>query len=199
MIALARTRRYFLLGAIAALALACSKPPVPVADAAGAIAMPDRFSADAVQQVLERGGNAVDAAVAASFVLAVTYPEAGNIAGGGFLLARIGGDAVFLDYRETAPAAATRDMYLDAAGSIVEGLSLNGHRAVGVPGTVAGLEAAHRKYGSLPWPELLEPAIALAENGFAVPQQLVDHVRDDSARLSTVPGFMDHFGKLHAE
>lgn len=163
-----------------------------------AVAMPDRFSADAVERVLSEGGNAVDAAVAASFVLAVTYPEAGNIAGGGFLLARIGQNAVFLDYRETAPAAATRDMYLDAEGSVIEGLSLNGHRAVGVPGTVAGLEVAHRKYGSKPWAELLEPAITLAENGFEVPQALVDHVRDDSARLSTVPGFMDHFGGLRA-
>ncbi len=160
--------------------------------------MPDRFSADVVERVLAEGGNAVDAAVAASFVLAVTYPEAGNIAGGGFLLARIGGDAVFLDYREAAPAAATRDMYLDAGGEIVEGLSLNGHRAVGVPGTVAGLEAAHRKYGTLPWAELLEPAIVLAETGFEVPQALVDVLRADSARLSTVPGFMDHFGRLRA-
>lgn len=195
---LAWTRRFFLLGAVAALALACAKPPPPAADAAGAIAMPDRFSADAVERVLEHGGNAVDAAVAASFVLAVTYPEAGNIAGGGFLLARIDGEAVFLDYRETAPAAATRDMYLDAQGEVVEGLSLNGHRAVGVPGTVAGLEAAHRKYGTRPWAELIEPAIALAENGFEVPQALVDVLRADSARLSTVPGFMDHFGQLRA-
>jgi len=193
-------RRQFVVIAAALLALGCSPKPAEkqTALAAAALAMPDRSGADAVEQVLAKGGNAVDAAVAASFVLAVTYPEAGNIAGGGFLLARIGQDAVFLDYRETAPAAATRDMYLDAEGGVVEGLSLNGHRAVGVPGTVAGLEAAHRKYGTKPWAELLEPAIALAENGFEVPQLLVDRVRDDSARLSTVPGFMDHFGRLRA-
>lgn len=160
--------------------------------------MPDRYSADTAVQVLESGGNAMDAAIAAAFVLAVTLPEAGNIGGGGFLLGRIGDEAVFLDYRETAPAAATRDMYLDTLGEIVEGLSLNGHRAVGVPGTVAGLKAAHSKYGSMPWAELLDPAIALAEHGFEVPQQLVDHVRDDSARLSTVPGFMELFGQLRA-
>ena len=190
------SRRFAILAAVAVLTLACSGSSAPAADAAAAIALPDRFSAEAVAQVLAQGGNAVDAAVTASFVLAVTYPEAGNIAGGGFLLARIGNHTVFLDYRETAPAAATRDMYLDAEGSVVEGLSLNGHRAVGVPGTVAGLEAAHRKYGTKPWAELLEPAIALAENGFEVPQPLVDVLRADSARLSTIPGFMDHFGGL---
>lgn len=192
------SRRFAILAAVAALTLACSRASAPAADATAAIALPDHFAAEAVAQVLAQGGNAVDAAVTASFVLAVTYPEAGNIAGGGFLLARIGKDAVFLDYRETAPAAATRDMYLDAEGNVVEGLSLNGHRAVGVPGTVAGLEAAHRKYGSKPWAELLEPAIALAENGFEVPQALVDVLRADSERLSTVPGFMEHFGQLRA-
>ncbi len=190
------TRRSVVLAAVTAFAAACTPAPAP--QSAAALAMPDRYSADAAGRVIDDGGNAVDAAVAASFVLAVTYPEAGNIAGGGFLLARIDGEAVFLDYRETAPAAATRDMYLDAQGEIVDGASLNGHLAVAVPGTVAGLAAAHRKYGRRPWRELLAPAIALAGDGFEVPQLLVDRVREDSARLSTVPGFMAHFGSLRA-
>ena len=190
------TRRGVVLAAAALLAIACGRAPIPPSPAA--FAMPDRYSADVVEQVLADGGNAVDAAVAAAFVLAVTYPEAGNIGGGGFLLARIGDEAAFLDFREVAPAAATRDMYLDAAGEIVEGASINGHLAVGVPGTVAGLVAAHEKYGSKSWAELLAPAIALAENGFEVPQLLVDRVRDDSPRLSRVPGFLEHFGALRA-
>jgi gamma-glutamyltranspeptidase/glutathione hydrolase len=186
-------RRGMVLAAAALLAIACGRAPAPAA-----LAMPDRYSADVAEQVLTDGGNAGDAAVAAAFVLAVSYPEAGNIAGGGFLLARIGGQATFLDFRETAPARATRDMYLDAEGGIVAGASINGHLAVGVPGTVAGLVAAHQRYGRKPWAELLAPAIALAENGFEVPQLLVERVRDDSPRLSGVPGFLEHFGALRA-
>jgi len=189
------TRRAFVLAA-ATLVIACGRSPAP--QQAAAFAMPDRYSADVVEQVLSDGGNAVDAAVAAAFVLAVTYPEAGNIGGGGFLLGRFGEQAMFLDFRETAPAAATRDMYLDAQGEIVEGASINGHLAVGVPGTVAGLVAAHEKYGSKPWTALLAPAIALAEDGFEVSQLLVDRVRDDSPRLSGVAGFLEHFGALRA-
>lgn len=190
------TRRALVLATAGLLAIACDTGPSPRSPAA--FAMPDRYSADVVEQVLADGGNAVDAAVAAAFVLAVTYPEAGNIAGGGFLLARIGDEATFLDFREAAPAAATRDMYLDASGAIIEGASLNGHLAVGVPGTVAGLAAAHEKHGSRPWTELLAPAIALATGGFEVPQLLVDSVRDDSPRLSGVAGFLEHFGALRA-
>lgn len=181
--ALRPSRRQFLVLAAALLALGGTPRPDAGRAAAAAVAMPDRYSADTAARVLGDGGNAVDAAVAASFVLAVTYPEAGNIAGGGFLLARIDEEAVFLDFRETAPAAAARDMYLDERGEIIEGASLNGHRAAGVPGTVAGLWAAHEKYGLKQWAELLEPAIALAENGFEVPVPLVDHGRGESRVL----------------
>lgn len=116
--------------------------------------------------VLQRGGNAYDAAVAVQFALAVALPAAGNIGGGGFALYRgADGQEGALDFRETAPAAATRDMYLDAAGNVVPHLSTRGHRAAGVPGTVAGMWALHRKLGKLPWKEVVEPAVQLAARG----------------------------------
>ena len=158
--------------------------------------MPDRYSAEVAAHVLASGGNAMDAAIASAFVLAVTAPEAGNIGGGGFMLARIDGKAIFLDFREVAPAAATRDMYLDAKGGIIDGASLTGHRAIGVPGTVAGLWAAHRRYGKWPWPELVAPAIALAENGFEIPPQLVKSMNDEMPRLKDTTHFARYFGNM---
>jgi gamma-glutamyltranspeptidase/glutathione hydrolase len=117
--------------------------------------------------ILRRGGNAVDAAVAVQFALAVVYPDAGNIGGGGFLvLRRQDGLVDALDYREKAPAAAKPTMYLDEDGEVIEDLSLKGHMAAGVPGTVDGMAQAHEKYGSLPWQELVQPAIELAAQGF---------------------------------
>jgi gamma-glutamyltranspeptidase/glutathione hydrolase len=117
---------------------------------------------------LKSGGNAIDAAVAVGFALAVTHPSAGNLGGGGFLLARFAdGRTTFLDFRERAPAAASRDMYLDSTGKPTED-SLTGYRASGVPGTVKGLEFAHRKYGRKPWANLLAPAVNLAAKGFPV-------------------------------
>jgi len=122
--------------------------------------------------ILAAGGNAVDAAVATAFALAVTHPSAGNIAGGGFAVVRTGaGKAVALDFREVAPAAATPDMYLDKDGKPTDG-SLRGDRAVGVPGSVAGLWALHQKLGKKPWKELVAPAIALARDGFEVDEKL---------------------------
>ena len=195
-----QTRRSFLAAAAALLALGCApKPPAQaLPQSAAAVAMPDRYSAEVAANVLADGGNAVDAAVASAFVLAVTWPEAGNIGGGGFMLARMDGKAVFLDFREAAPAAATRDMYLDSKGEVMEGASFTGHRAIGVPGTVAGLWAAHRKYGTKPWADLLSTAIALAEMGFMVPAQLEQHIRDDLPRLSGTANFARYFGGLHA-
>jgi gamma-glutamyltranspeptidase/glutathione hydrolase len=114
---------------------------------------------------LKRGGNAVDAAIAVGFALAVTHPPAGNIGGGGFMVVRLAdGRATALDFRETAPAAATRDMYLDAEGRPTRD-SIDGPRAAGIPGTVAGFELAHRRFGSLPWRELVAPAVELARLG----------------------------------
>lgn len=122
--------------------------------------------------LLEKGGNAVDAAVATAFALAVTHPTAGNIAGGGFAVVRTGpGKAIALDFREMAPAAATPDMYLDKEGNPTDG-SLRGDRAVGVPGSVAGLYALHKKLGKRPWKEVVAPAIALARDGFDVEPKL---------------------------
>ena len=137
-----------------------------------AVAMPDRYSAEVSAQILEQGGNAVDAAVAAAFTLAVTYPEAGNIGGGGFMMLRVDGVSEFLDYREVAPNAATRDMYLTPNGEVIPNLSLSGHRASGVPGTVAGMWAAHQRHGKLQWQALLAEPIRLAREGFEVPDSL---------------------------
>jgi gamma-glutamyltranspeptidase/glutathione hydrolase len=125
------------------------------------------LASDAGLQILKQGGNAIDAAIATQLALAVVYPGAGNLGGGGFLVAHLAeGQNIALDYREKAPAAAHRDMYLDNTGNVVPGLSLNGHKASGVPGTVAGLIASH-KYGKLPFSKLVEPAIRLA-HGFAI-------------------------------
>jgi gamma-glutamyltranspeptidase/glutathione hydrolase len=134
------------------------------------VASPDRFGALAAQEILKAGGNAVDAAVATGFVLAVTYPEAGNLGGGGFMTLYVGGKPYFLDYRETAPAKATAGMYLDAKGNPIVDLSLVGPLAAGVPGTVRGLEAAHKRFGKLSWARDLAPAIRLARDGFVVPK-----------------------------
>jgi gamma-glutamyltranspeptidase/glutathione hydrolase len=161
-----------------------------------AIAAPEPLASRAGLAVLERGGNAVDAAVTVAFVLAVTAPDAGNIGGGGFMTLYFDGQPEFLDYRETAPAAAERNMYLDAQGQVRVDDSLTGHRAAGVPGTVAGLWAAHQRFGSLPWESLLEPAIELAEEGFVAPPWLVELVRGEADRLGDSTNFYEYFGGL---
>lgn len=128
-------------------------------------AIASRVGAD----ILKQGGNGVDAAVATAFALAVVYPEAGNIGGGGFLLVRFAdGKSSFVDFREKAPAAATKDMYLDATGKPVKDLSSVGYKAIGVPGSVAGLYYAHKKWGKLKWDKVVQPAIYLAKIGFAL-------------------------------
>ena len=125
--------------------------------------------------VMKKGGNAIDAAIAVQFALAVVHPSAGNIGGGGFMVLRLNDGAInTLDFRETAPLAAHRDMYLDSVGEVIEGLSLDGHLAAGVPGTVDGMWEAYQKYGSLPWNELVQPSIDLALNGFLLTQKEAD-------------------------
>lgn len=120
-------------------------------------------------EILMKGGNAFDAAIAVHFALAVVYPQAGNIGGGGFMLARTAdGENIALDFREKAPASASRDMYLDANGNVTPNLSILGHLAVGVPGSVDGMETIYKKYGSLPWTDLVMPAVELAEKGFVI-------------------------------
>jgi gamma-glutamyltranspeptidase / glutathione hydrolase len=188
-----------LLPTMLALLFACqpnqSLAPQPEAPSrfGGALAMPDTFSAGVAQTVLDAGGNAVDAGVAAAFVLAVTLPEAGNLGGGGFMLIHLDGESTFLDYRETAPAAAHRDIYLDESGNVIEDASLVGHRAAGVPGTVAGLWEAHQRYGTLPWADLVTPAIELAERGFAVPPGLADNVAEERGGFAGRTNFNDYF------
>jgi gamma-glutamyltranspeptidase/glutathione hydrolase len=138
--------------------------------------------------ILRAGGNAVDAAVATAFALAVVYPEAGNIGGGGFMVTRLAdGTVAALDFREEAPGAATRDMFLDAQGKPTE-RSITGHLASGVPGAVAGLWTAHQRFGKLPWKDVVAPAIALAENGFTVDRELAGSVRDAAERIAQFPG-----------
>jgi len=132
-------------------------------------------------RVLQAGGNAVDAAIAVGFALAVTHPSAGNIGGGGFLLVRFAdGRTAFIDFRERAPGKAHRDMYLDASGKPTYE-SVRGWRASGVPGTVRGFELAHRKYGSKPWAELVAPAVELAVKGFPVSYGLASSLRNSRA------------------
>jgi gamma-glutamyltranspeptidase/glutathione hydrolase len=152
-----------------------SRQPVRAANAM--VVAQEPIASQVGAKVLESGGNAVDAAVATALALAVTYPFAGNLGGGGFLLVRMNdGRATFFDFREKAPLAASRDMYLDAQGNPTRD-SLIGWRASGVPGTVRGLEAAHKKYGKKAWKELATPAVDLAKNGFPVSYALATSLR----------------------
>ena len=191
---------------------ACSRPAdeapgadAPIAEAAitepvqqAAVAMPDRYGAEVGEQILRAGGNAVDAAIAAGFSLAVTFPEAGNIGGGGFMLIHMDGEQSFVDYREKAPMAADEDMYLDENGDVIEGASLIGHLSVGVPGTVAGFWEAHQRFGTLSWQALLEPAIRLAEEGFVVPEKLGGGMLTTLERYEGITNFGDYFGDMKA-
>lgn len=139
----------------------------------GMVVSASTIASEAGRNVLADGGNAVDAAIATGFALAVTYPVAGNIGGGGFMVIRFpDGRATTIDFREMAPQAASPTMFTDSAGNYSARIHHDSHRSVGVPGTVAGFELAHRKYGSAPWSRLVDPAVQLAGNGFAAPQGL---------------------------
>ncbi len=158
------------------------------------------LSTDVGIAILQQGGNAVDAAIAVQFALSVVYPRAGNLGGGGFLLLRLpDGQVDALDYREKAPLAAERDMYLDSSGQVMEGLSREGALAIGVPGTVAGMEAAFRKYSQLKdWSKLLEPAIAYARDGFRLSPteaERLNRFQDafKAANPSSIPFVRDSF------
>src|SRR6195256_1754138 len=128
--------------------------------------------------VLKRGGNAVDAAVAVGYAMAVVYPAAGNLGGGGFMTIQLAdGRKTFLDFREKAPLAATANMYLDRDGNVIKGASTTGHLAVGVPGTVSGMELALAKYGTMKRAAVIAPAIKYAQDGFVLDQGDVDMLR----------------------
>jgi gamma-glutamyltranspeptidase / glutathione hydrolase len=147
----------------------------PVAAEHGMVATAQHYATKVGVEVLKQGGNAVDAAVAVGYALAVVYPAAGNLGGGGFMtIQRADGSRTFLDFREKAPLAATRDMFLGKDGNVVKGLSTKGFLAVGVPGTVAGLDYALAKYGTLPRATVMAPSVALAEEGFTLDQGDVD-------------------------
>lgn len=167
----------------------CTPPPPrtpegPTTSATGMVVSDDSTASEAGAEILRQGGNAVDAAVATAFALAVVYPEAGNVGGGGFLVARFAsGESAALDFRERAPLAATRTMFLDSAGNPTDA-SLVGHRAAGVPGSIAGLREAHRKFGRLPWTKIIAPALRLAREGFAVTRRFARTLRSDSSRLA---------------
>ncbi len=139
----------------------------PVAAEHGMVVTAHQLATKAGIDVLQRGGNAIDAAVAVGYALAVVYPSAGNLGGGGFMTIQFAdGRRTFLDFREKAPLAATPDMYLDGSGDVIRGASTLGHLAVAVPGTVAGLEYAREKYGTRSRASLIAPAISFAKRGF---------------------------------
>ena len=158
-----------LLCLLLAPAAARAYDPAPVAAAHDMVVSAQALASQAGLDMLEQGGNAVDAAVAVGYALAVVYPAAGNLGGGGFMTLRLAdGRATFLDFREKAPLAATPTMFLDSAGEIAKGRSTDTWLAVGVPGTVAGLEAARARYGTLPRAAVMAPAIRLARDGFVL-------------------------------
>ena len=161
----------------------------PVRGKRGMVASTNEVASRVGVEIMKRGGNAVDAAIAVAFALAVTHPAAGNLGGGGFMMIRLkDGRTTAIDYREMAPAAAHRDVYLDKDGNLIEGEggSLIGYRAAGVPGTVRGMELALKKYGSgkITWSQLVEPARRLAANGFTVTHSLARSLENSDKYLS---------------
>ncbi len=159
-----------------------SADDLPETGRGGAVSTTDILATQVGTDVLAEGGTAMDAAIAVSFALAVVNPSAGNIGGGGFMVTRLAdGSTSALDYRETAPLAATRDMYLDTAGDLTDA-SVLGHLAAGVPGTVMGMWEAHQRYGTLPWERLVAPAVALAD-GFEVHERYARSIRGSQRSL----------------
>ena len=155
------------------------------------------LSSEIGKNILQKGGNAIDATIATQFALAVVYPRAGNIGGGGFMIIRMAdGQTGALDYREKAPAKASRNMYLDEKEEVIPGLSTYGALAVGVPGTVAGMEAAHKKYGTLDWKTLIQPAIDLAQNGFPITQSEADRFAEKKSDIKGINRFKTPFVKF---
>ena len=169
----------------------------PVVAKNGMVATEQALASRIRLQVLQAGGNAVDAAVAVGFALAVALPNAGNIGGGGFMLVHeaASGQSVALDFRETAPASAQRSMYLDAQGQVIDGKSLYTHHAVGVPGTVAGLTHALQQWGTLPLAHVLQPAIDLAEHGYPVSTTLAQALERAQTTMGRWPATQAIFWK----
>ncbi|MCF6118644.1 gamma-glutamyltransferase [Mesorhizobium muleiense] len=187
----------------APLAAALAASPQPAKGEHGMVVTAQHLASEVGVEVLKKGGNAVDAAVAVGYALAVVYPNAGNIGGGGFMTIRFNdGRSTFLDFRERAPLASTKTMYLDKGGKPVKGASLDGYLAVGVPGSVAGFETAREKYGTLTRQDLMAPAIRYARDGFVLEQGDVASLEGGAARLAKDPAaaaiFLKPGGKPYA-
>lgn len=163
----------------------------------GVVVSSSGYASDVGAEILRQGGNAVDAAVATAFALAVTHPSAGNIGGGGFMIVRRpSGETITIDYREEAPQASTQTMYLNKVGEIDRSLTAAGYLAPGVPGTVRGLETAHKKFGKLPWKTVVMPAVRLAEEGFVISDSLARALnREVSGSMSKFPASVSAYGK----
>src|ERR1039457_6704992 len=178
-------RRLVLLFAIAAALPVWAAQPVRAKN--GMVVSVEPHATEAGVKILQAGGNAVDAAVAVGLALAVTHPSAGNLGGGGFMLVRLAdGRTAFLDFRERAPAAASRNMYLDANGKATTDSTL-GYRASGVPGTVRGLELASQKFGKLPWAQLVRPAADLASKGYELSYSQANSMRGGGRGMDRFP------------
>lgn len=164
-----------------------------------AVAISDSYGAEIAENILNSGGNAVDAAVAAGFALAVTFIDAGNIGGGGFMTIKIDQEVAFLDYREKAPLTAHKNMYLNDQGDVIDNITLIGGQAAGVPGTVAGFWEAHQRYGQLPWKDLVQPAIELADKGFMPAPILVESIHSMEQRFEGKTNFNDYFNSISSD
>src|SRR5262249_39394396 len=198
-----RSNRATLIVASAAALVAGSQTPAqqaeppPVTSRDGMVISTSAPASDVGAAILKKGGNAVDAAVATAFALAVTLPSAGNIGGGGFMVVRMAnGVATTIDYRERAPLRATPTMYLDSSGKIVRERTATGYLAPGVPGTVRGLALAHSKFGKLAWKDDVMPAVELAEKGFVLSTALARSLnREVAGAMAKYPASVAAYGK----
>lgn len=186
-------------GAIGSLLLLLSSTPIfaafprPTNSQNGMVTSAHPLATEAGVEILKRGGNAIDAAVATTLAISVVEPFSAGIGGGGFLLTKMGKDIKSLDFRERAPLTASRNMYLDAQGKVRPNASLEGHLAAGVPGTIAGLAAAHKQYGKLPWRTVVAPAIKLAREGFNVSEIYTEQAKSKQKLLASNPAAREIF------
>ena len=192
-----RFAAFFAVASLSAPALAAQEAGAPVSSTTGMVVSTSAPASDVGATILRKGGNAIDAAVATAFALAVTHPSAGNIGGGGFMVIRPAkGAPITIDYRERAPLKSTKTMYLDSTGKIVRERTATGYLAPGVPGTVRGLAMAHAKFGKLPWKDLVEPAVELADKGFVLSPDLARSLnREISGRMAAYPASVAAYGK----
>ena len=188
------SKRLFLLVFLFSSSYLFSQTPIPFKN--GVVVSASSLASEVGVEILKEGGNAVDAAVAVGFALAVTYPSAGNIGGGGFMVIHLAdGKETTIDYREKAPAKSYREMYLDKEGNYVPELSNSGVTSVGVPGSVAGLLYALKKYGKLTLDEVIEPAIKLAEEGFILDYYTAQSFQNILNEFSKYQSSMNVFSK----